>query len=527
MKNYCALVLTGFILTTNISANETNVIKNSLESFQKGSYSKVIEGLSGLRETKKNRATKFYLIALSHNKLQNYDQSIPYFIKAIKSKSTAKDIYYEYGQALYANNDLIKARIAFNKSSSLDYKKDSSIYYIAHISQILEENKMAKTYYTKIISSTTADVGLKQVARFQIGEVLLSMARENEDTERLVKQFVLPQLDKAVEIDSTTSLAKEIKSRKKEIEREFGLDPNILYNGKRISSKRWNLSFAQDLGFDNNISLTNDLPSSAASREESFVLKTKVRGGYDFIAKKRFIIKPELGLTLKNHTNRDSDAVRSEDSYDISPSISTSLEHKAFNKPASLFFNIDYNYNSKYRTELSRKAFYNRSTTYQFGEKFKFFSKGDTSFKFKYKDLVSYTETLHNKTTSFSIDQLYLTQNSSIFMFLLSYDSLDTYNNTTSSTNSTLVRVDYIKPNIFPKVTLHFGASINFVSYTDANESLVRGTEKTFTPSLKLTKKVTRNFKYSIGYSYTKNSSIKSDYDYSKHVTTSSIKYSF
>ncbi|WP_372654612.1 tetratricopeptide repeat protein [Halobacteriovorax sp.] len=527
MKNYCALVLTGFIFTANISANETNVIKKSLEAFQTGSYTKVIEGLSSLRETSQNRATKFYLIALSHNKLQNYDQSIPFFIKAIKSKSTAKDIYYEYGQALYANNELNKARIAFNKSNSLGYKKDSSIYYIAHISQILEENKIAKKFYTQIIKSETADSGLKQVARFQTGEVLLSMARENDETERLVKQFVLPQLDKAVEVDDSSSLAREIKSRKKEIEREFGLDPNILYNGKRISSKRWNLSFTQDVSFDNNISLTNDLPSSAASREESFVLKSKMRTGYDFIAKKRFIINPEIGITLKNHTNRDSDAVKSEDSYDISPTINTSLEHKAFNNPASLFFNIDYNYNSKYRTELSRKAFYNRSTTYTFGEKFKFFSKGDTSIKFKYKDLVSYTETLHNKTTSFSIDQLYLTQNSSIFMFLISYDSLDTYNNTSSSTNSTLLRVDYIKPNIFPKVTLHIGTSINFVSYTDANESLERGTEKTFTPSIKLTKKVTGNFKYSFGYSYTKNSSIKSDYDYSKHVTTSSIKYSF
>ncbi|WP_417334825.1 tetratricopeptide repeat protein [Halobacteriovorax marinus] len=527
MKKSCALILSTFILTSNISAKESRVIKSSLELFQKGSYAQVLEGLSTLKETRSNRATRNYLMALSHNRLQNYDKAIPYFIEAIKAKSVAKDIYYEYGQALYANNDLTKARIAFKKSADLNYKKDSSIYYVAHVSQILEENKTAKAYYTQILNSDTADTALKQVARFQIGEVLLSMARENEDTQRLVKQFVLPQMDKAYEVDTTSSLAREIKSRKKEIEREFGLDPNILYNGKRISSKRWNLSFTQDLNHDSNISLTNDLPSSAASREESFVFKTKMRAGYDFIVNKRFIINPELNMSLKSHTNRDSETVKSEDNYDISPSLNTSFEHKAFNKPASLFFNIDYNYNSKYNTAMQRKAFYSRSTTYTIGEKFKFFSKGDTSLKFKYKDLSSHTSTLFSKTKSFSVDQLYLTSSSSIYMFLLSYDSLDTYNNPKNATNSTLLRVDYIKPNILPKITLHVGASVTFVSYTDANESSVRGTEKTITPSIKLTKKINDKLKFSVGYNYTKNTSLKADYDYTKHVTSSSLKYTF
>ena len=527
MKNYSALVLTGIILTSNVSANETTTIKKSLELFEKGSYTKVLESLSSLRETNSVKSTKYYLSALSYNRLQEYDKAIPFFIKAIKAKSVAKDIYYEYGQALYASNELTKARIAFKRSASMRYKKDSSIYYVAHISQILEENKEAKTYYSQLLRSDTAESNLRQVSRFQIGEVLLSMARQNEDSQRLVKQFVLPQMDRAVEEDKESSLAKEIRSRKSEIEKEFGLDPNILYNGKRIPSKRWNLSLAQDLSYDSNISLTNDLPSSAASREESFVLKTKVNAGYDFIAKKKFIINPEISMNLKSHTNRDSDTVKSEDSYDISPALNMSFEHKAFNNPASLFFNINYNYNGKYKTALARKAFYSRSTTYTFGEKFKFFTKGDTSLKFKYKDLSSHTSTLFSKTTSFSVDQLYLTTNSSIFMFLLSYDSLDTYNNLKNSTNSTLMRVDYIKPNILPKITLHVGASMTFVSYTDENESTIRGTEKTFTPSVKLTKKITKKLKFSVGYNYTKNSSLREEYNYTKHVTTSSLKYSF
>ncbi|OUR96974.1 hypothetical protein A9Q84_11605 [Halobacteriovorax marinus] len=526
MKLYSVLIF-SLLFSLNISANDSGIIKSSFENYKRGSYGKVISSLENLKVNSKTRATKHYLIALSYNRLQQYDRAIRHFRKALKSGSKAQDIYYEYGQALYADSELTKARASFKKSFRGKYKPDSSLYYVAHISQILEQNKKAKRYYVKMLKSKTADKDLLQVARFQLGEVLLTMARKATDPERLVDKFVLPQIDKAIAIKKESSLADEIRSRKKEIEREFGLDPNMLRNGRVISSKRWNISIDEKVSYDNNISLTSDLASSTASREDSYIFETTFNSSYNLIFKKRFVITPSLGLSTKSHTNKDSEAVRAEDNYNIDPSLNSTYEHKLFLNPASLLFNIEYNYKGRFRKELSRRTFYSRYLNVALGEKFQFFIKGETTIKFEYKDLKSYIVDLHSKTKSFSVDQVYYTTSGHLFIFLLKYDALDSYNSTASSTNATLLRVDFIHPTFLPKITLHVGASMSFTDYTDSNESLSRGVEKTFAPIFKLTKKISEKLQFAVSYEYTNNTSLEADSKYSKHITSTQLSYSF
>jgi hypothetical protein len=527
MKKINSVLFLSLLLSTNSFANSSNKLKDALKNYKSGSYKKVITDLKSVKGNQNTQATKHYLMALSYNRLQDYDLALIHFRKAIKSGAKTEDVYYEFGQALYANNDLSKARKAFKKSYKKGFKKESSLYYIAHISQILEEHKIAKSYYVKLIKSKSTDKNMLQVARFQLSEVLLSMARNNPESRRLVEKFVLPQMEKAIKVNEGSGLSSEIYARKKEIEREFGLDPNILYNGRKIKSKRWKASIDQRFIYDNNISLTNDLAASAASLEDSFILRTKAQAAYDYIAKKKFIISPEVNIDYKQHTNSDSEAVKGQNSYDITSSLNNSFEHKLFNNPASLIFDYSYNYTSRYKTELNRKSFYSRYNNYTLGEKFKFFSKGETTFKLKYKDLKSHNVKLNSKTKTFSADQVLVTLRGNIFLLLFSYDSMDTYNDTTSSTKSTLLRVDYINPTVLPNINLHLGASMTFIDYVDAAESASRGVEKTFTPLVKLTKKVTKKLKFSISYEYTKNTSLKEDFKYTKHVTTSALKYNF
>ena len=526
MKKVNSLLLLSLLLSTQVIASSSRM-KQALEDFKKGSYQKVITEIKNVKGNKNTIKVKSYILALSYNKLQEFELAIKNFKISIKLGQDAKDIYYEFGQALYANNDLSKARTAFKKSMKNNYKKDSSLYYMGHISQILEQPKKAKSYYVTLIKSKTVDNNLMQVGRFQLAEVLLTMARGNPENRRLVKRFVLPQMDKALKVDESSSLAPEIYTRKKEIEREFGLNPNILYNGRRVNSKRWNASISEKFVYDNNISLTSDLPSSAATLEDSFILRTNISADYKLILKKKFIIKPVFDYEIKKHTNRGSEQVKTQDSFDITPALKNSFEHKAFKNPASLIFDIAYNYSGKYRVDTDSKSFYSRYYNLTFGEKFKFFSKGETTLKIKFKNLKSNSEDLHSKTTSFSVDQTYLTLRGNIVLFLLSYDSMDTYNKTSSSTNSTLLRVDFINPTLLPNINLHLGASVNFISYVDAAESAARGLEKTFTPLVKLTKKVTKKLKFSVSYEYTKNTSIKEEFKYTKHVTTSALKYNF
>lgn len=526
MKKLNSLLLFSLLISAQSFAN-SGKMKQALEDFKRGSYQKVITSIISVKGNKNVLRTKNYLLGLSYNRLQEYDLSIKHFRSSIKLGQDADDIYYEFGQALYANNSLNKARASFKKSYKRNYKRDSSLYYMGHISQILEQPRKAKSYYVKLIKSKTADTNLIQVGRFQLAEVLLTMARGNAEDRRLVKKFVLPQMDRALKVNDSSSLAPEIYTRKKEIEREFGLDPNILYNGRRVNAKRWNASISQKFVYDNNISLTSDLPSSAASLEDSFIFRTNIDADYNWILKKRYIIKPVLSYEFKKHTNRDSEPVKTQDSFDVTPGLRNSFEHKAFNNPASFIFDITYNYSGRYRADTNNKSFYSRYLNFSIGEKFKFFSKGETSFKVKFKDLKSNSENLHSKTKSFAFDQVYLTLRGNIILFLMSYDAMDTYNNTSSSTNTTLLRFDFINPTLLPNINLHFGASMSFIDYVDAAESTSRGVEKTFTPMIKLTKKVTKKLKFSVAYEYTKNTSLKEAYKYTKHVTTSALKYNF
>jgi tetratricopeptide (TPR) repeat protein len=526
MKKLNSLLLFSILFSTQIFASSSK-IKTALEDFKKGSYQRVIKNIKNINGNNNILKTKNYLLALSYNRVQEFDLAINHFKKTLRLGQDAKDVYYEFGQALYANNDLGKSRTAFKKSYERNYKKDSSLYYMGHISQILEQPKRAKSYYVKLVKSKTADINLVQVGRFQLAEVLLTMARGNSEDRRLVKKFVLPQMDKALKVDESSSLAPEIYARKKEIEREFGLDPNILYNGRRVNSKRWNASISQKFVYDNNISLTSDLPSAAATLEDSFIFRTNISADYNWILKKKYIIKPVLDYEFKKHTNRDSEPIKTQDSFDVTPGLRNSFEHKLFNNPASLLFDITYNYSGRYRVDTDSRSFYSRYLNFSFGEKFKFFSKGETSFKIKFKDLKSNTKDQDSKTTSFSFDQVYLTLRGNIVLFLFSYDAMDTYNKTSSSTNTSLFRFDFINPTLLPNINLHLGMSMSFIDYVDAAESTSRGVEKTFTPMIKLTKKVTKKLKFSVSYEYTKNTSLKEDYKYTKHVTTSALKYNF
>ena len=59
-------------------------------------------------------------------------------------------------------------------------------------------------------------------------------------------------------------------------------------------------------------------------------------------------------------------------------------------------------------------------------------------------------------------------------------------------------------------------------------QSATRGTEKTYTPSVELRKKINNNMSASIGYNYTRNvSQDKANFDYKKHVVSFELSASY
>lgn len=523
-KSVLASLIIPTLFQLNIHGADLKAIYKKLE---RGEYEDVISSLElSKSKDKKFLATKHYLIGLSHSRLQDFSEAITNYKKAISFGSQAKDIYYEVGQGLYALNELDQARKAFFRSAKLDYQRAQSYYYIAHISQLLDEHKNAKTYFSKILSEDNAKDDLKQIARFQLSESLLHMAREKDETTIYVKKYILPQLEVAHKMNTESRTGKDIFKRIKEIQKEFGLDPNLLVNGKRMPTKKINAAFSQSFTYDNNFTLSNDLPGNIQTKRDTFIFTTSASADYTKVLKRRYIITPAIDLETESHGDRENSDVYSSDSYTITPSVDIRFAHKLFAKPAESIFNLSYEYKAKDKDGIKEKSFNNRTIGIDIGEKFNYFKYGGTTVKLGFDQFKAYDTDLNFDKTALSIDQLaYI--NGKIYLLFFQTDKSDYYNAVENSTKSTILRFDFIYPELFPKININLALSQTWLAYDDETKDAQRGVETTTELITKFTKTVSKYVSADFEYTYSKNSSDLEDSSYTKHETSFQLNVNY
>ncbi len=514
-------ILLCFSLAT--SAN-SNLFEKIYIDYKGGNYQDALDKLTKINGNKTTLGLKAYWKGLCLSKLQSYDKAIIEFEKAIKYNNRSDDLYYEYGQALYAGNELVKAREAFKKSAKLGFKKVNSAYYMGYISQILEQLKLARKFYSQIIRTKSSDESLRQISYFQLADVILSKSEGSKKQKKYIKKYVLKFLQRSVDIDPDSAVGQDALRRKQEIMAKYGLDPYLLKNGKRIPKKGTKFSFSQDMDYDSNVTLTSDVPTTTATKKDSYIFTSELYSKFRIISAKRLLINPELTLGHILHSDRSSTEVYSNDEYSIKPAIKNSLEHTYKGRPASLLFDFSYNYTARANrsTETKSKFFNNRSWTISFGEKLNFFDFGPTTLKIKYKDYQNYIETSDNTTTSFSASQLAILPNATLLIFFTQADFISSVTES-NSTNSYLFRVDWIYPDFMGKFSLNPNFSITFLDTKE--QSSTRGTEKTISPGFKLSKNVSQNLTFDVSYNYTINTSLSESNEYKKHVMGISLQY--
>jgi tetratricopeptide (TPR) repeat protein len=517
-----------FFLSLNLHA-ESPLLPEFNQLFKSGQYAKAILVLDKTNATDFAAGQQSYLRGLSFAKLQEYDSAIKSFEKAIKENNGNLDLQYEYGQALYAANELKAARRAFKESANKKFNTPASLYYVAHISQLLEEYPEAKENYTELIKNKEADAKIKQIAQFQLTETLLLMMREKvkgkEELEKNVDKYIVPMMKRAHAIDKSTPVSNEIDQRLHEILIEFNLDPDLLSNGRRISSKRYNGYFSQKIKFDDNISLTNEENNTQQSKKESYVFESEIDAKYDFVFKKKFIVSPEIRLNFVQHSDQDSSEVYQNDSFSFNASLKNKYEHIAKAQPASFLFDIEYSKILKDSNLAHKREDYANSLSFGIGESISYFRFGDTAFKLKRKIYTGENTSISNHTTVISLDQIVALPNQHLLIGLFEADYIDNFNNTSSNTNTFLTRIDYLIPEIMPKYTLGLALSATVTDTLEQEAS--RGTEFTLNPSVDLSKEINQKMKISINYDYTKTNSKSTSYDYSKNIFTTEFRYSF
>ena len=524
LKNVILPFALSSIAFTSLSV-KSETVEDFYRAFKVSKYAEAQKIIEKISFDSNKESSKHYLLGLTYARLQEFDKSIIEFEKAIKLNIDANDVYYELGQAYYAASELKKARSAFDMSVKNNFNKANSLYYIGHISQTLEEYETAREAFTNIIKDKNSDDKVVQIARFQLAETLLAMAREKNNTSTLVDRYVLPLLRQAYETEQSTPVAQEIQQRIQELINEFKLDPDMMINGRKISSKRYALSLGQKLKFDNNVTLANDQSTVVQSKKESYIFETEAYGRKDFVLSKRFIISPEARITFTQYSDSKNATVFQNNSYLINTAVKTKTEHTLFNTPASFLIDIERNYTARDKFQEKKRTKYATSSTYSIGEKFKFFKIGDTTIKYKYKDYEAYLKTLNNKTSSISIDQTWFTSKKHLMIFLVNADFIDNYNAKNNSTDSYLFRVDYLIPEIIPQYTL--GLALATTLLDTKEQKSTRGVEKTYAPSIDITRDISDKFKVGFNYEFTTNSSKSSAYEYKKSVFTTEVKYNF
>lgn len=520
MQRLHGWIILFFLLFTSALRAQGYTNSSLIEAFKfykTSSYSKALDALKNARGDKKILGARFYLEGIILNRMQRYDEAVVAFKKAIRYGNTSEDIYYEYGQALYANSELVESRKAFKKSAANKFKENSSLYYVAHISQLLEEHKVAKIAYVQLIKNAKDDKKLQQIARFQLSESFLALAENKDDSSRLVEKYVIPALQEAFDTLPKAPLAKDITKRKKEIERQYGLDPNLMKNGRILSKDRFNASVSHQFSWDSNITLATDVPTAASLQKDTFIHTTNASFQRLFQTGGVYTYTPLLRLSNTYHMDRENGTVHQNDTHTWTLGMNGTHEHKLYDRQANAIFNFDYTYTGRDTNQRKDNQFFARALNFTLGERVRFFGFGPTTFKYSYKDYQGYIATINNKTHTFSVDQIKGLSSGNLLILLFNASFIDQYNNPNASTNNYLTRVDYLMPEIMPTYTLSYALSVSLLD-TKAQKA-TRGTEKSITPTVELRKSINSHLSASLGYDFTKNiSKDKTSFDYKKHI---------
>ncbi len=498
------------------------------KEFENANYEEVINKLNTKEYTNRKDQTylgvRSYLLGVSHARLQEFSEAIVFFEASLKYNNKSREIFYELGQANYAINSLEKAIQNFKQSRKLKYKIEQSTYYLGYIYQLKEDHKNAKVYYSLLLKDKGTSVEMRQIAYFQIAQMNLELARSTPRVAEIAGKYIIPDLYKAIDINPNSSTADDIEKRIKEIKAEFYLEEDKLVNGAPLPSERLEISIDQRITYDNNVTLSDDLPSSTGTNKDSFLSATRFNISKAKNFKRRYTVTPSLEISKTKYSDRADSEIYANDRYNITPEIEVDFAYKYKKKAARLMTKYTYDYQGKDVEAKKDTQFNFRSNQFSLGTELPIFETGNTTFTLKLQNYSYYAEDLNRSSKIISIDQIL---RKTYGLFILLYQADITQFDTQDSLNTTthLFRLDYIRPGVFPNTTLNIGASLSLISYEDEAESESHGLEKSLNFNTKLTRILNRHFSFGVEYSYLNNISDIEESNYSAHSTSFEFSY--
>jgi len=525
------LIFSLVISTSKVFAQNKKIFDKAAELYFNGQYTEALIDLDKIQTEISQNQTKnqedlgltHYWKGLINIKLFEYEKAINHFNQAISLKYIPKEIYYELGQAYFASDKLDKAEECFKKSISQKYKKAVSMYYVGYIAKELKDYKRAFKYF-RGIQKLTDDPETSEViqsAEFQIGDIYLDKVERHPDAFRAVDNHVIPQYEKALSINTKSNLASKIQEKIAMLQRKYDLILLQLRNGRPVLNPPYFLRLNLETGYDSNVTFSPNNTTVLESDKASSFYKVGSFGKYTFYYSDFISISPEIGFTQTKYLKREEQIYKN-DSRMFFPALRTAYEYNLGKKAASHLFDLEYSDVRRDVNSREKLDFNSSAKSFSLGERINYLRIGETTIRYKQRELNSYIDFSDSTTRSLILEQV-LSFKSFLAFFYMSYDELRNKDNM-FDTDSLTTRVDFLLPTFKNWFTPVVGMGITRTN--PINDVSNRGIEYLYNPSVRLNRNLDSHWRTGFKFDYQLNQSKDTDqFAFRKALASLEIEY--
>ncbi|MGZ3656880.1 MAG: tetratricopeptide repeat protein [Bdellovibrionota bacterium] len=526
------LLFTGVPARAAMNEQNQKILSEAFALYSKGAYSQAVEKAGQIHgEDQETRAQVEFFLGSTEAKMQAFDKATEAFHKAIAAGSKEPSIHYDYGQALFATQQLKEAEGEFRKSIVHKFKMGASAYYIAYIRSVLDDKAGARDFYQRIGKLSSDPDKVKQSSLLQIAELSFEDAsalkddpKKKELRKKMLEGEVQALYRRARDFDPATPIAEQARARLAEIEGQLEELVDRMRNGNPLPRQRWSLLLSQDLTYDSNVITQADQALIQVSNADALISKTGFLAKYQFAWLKTFSFIPELGSSITYHSRRSTPSVYQNDNISISPALRTKYEHWSGGKPATMQLDLDFNLMLRDYLKAHQFPFYTRYYQGALSERVKWFNTGNTTLKAAMKFTEYYDPAKNNYAPTVSLTQL-IGIGSKSLVNTVSFD----YQHARDDTND--------ERNYKYRGSMNFAAVIEKIDITPAvsvgvkdtmKQKGTRGNETNLAPNVALTRPFTKQLDGTLEYTWTKNFSKSKDvYQYTKGEVHFGMGYNF
>jgi len=513
-----------------VSEENQKTLADAFALFKKGAYSQAIEKAETIKDPSGAGEVEFF-IASAHAKLQNFDKAAVSYEKAIAARHLPSGIFYDYGQALFAQQKLKEAEAQFRKSIIAKFKMGASAYYIAYIRQTLDDKPGAKEFYNKIGKLSNDPDQVKQASLLQIAEMAKEEADEMKDKKELKakhKRFLETDVTnlykRARDYSPGTDTATLAEGKLSEIDAELEAMVERMRNGNPLPRQAYSLSFSQDFTYDSNVTTQADQALVQVSDKDALIWKSGFLAKYQFNWRKTVSFIPELNASIQYHSRQHTPKVYQNDNYSITPALRTKIEHWSAGKPATMLIEAEFNYMGRDYLQRHQFPFFSRFYNLILGERVKWFDTGSTTLKANIKFLENNNPAKNSYSPGISITQLIKVGGQNL-VNTFSADYLHARDDVNDERNYKL-RVSTTYSKFFEEVD--FTPTIALSLKDTMKQRGGRGNEFSFNPSIAFNRPLSKKIDGTLDYAYTRNlSQDKANFQYSKHEVHFGASYRF